>query len=87
MNIETLIKKKQETFGFKELQDLIENGMAWKMEGSVGRSAMDALTSGACFLPLKTFYDYYGNPVPSRDKLEDGTKGTLLNSQRFWDQH
>lgn len=87
MDIETLIKEQQEIHEFKELQDLIENGMAWKMEGSIGRRAMDALTSGACFLPLKRHKDYYGNVIPSREDLEDGTKGTLLNSQKFWDQH
>ena len=78
------INEFQEAYGYKELQDLINSGNAWKLEGSVGRSAMNALESGACYLPTKTYRDYYGNVVPSRDLLKKGTKGTLLNSQRFW---
>ena len=28
--------------------------------------------------------DYWGNTVPSRDMLQDGTKGTLGKSINFW---
>jgi hypothetical protein len=78
------IKKLQKEFGFDNLQTLIESGNAWKMEGSIGRSAMHALESGACFLPTVAHFDYYGNRVPSRKDLKDGTKGTMGNSKRFW---
>jgi hypothetical protein len=78
------IKKLQKEFGFAELQELINTGMAWKLEGSVGREAMQALEIGACMLPKKDNYDYYGNLVPSRDKLEPGTKGTYQNSKHYW---
>ena len=75
----------QEEFGYTELQGLINSGLAWQMEGSIGRSAMQALESGACYLPTKTYKDYYGNVIPDRNLLEEGTKGTLLNSKRFWE--
>lgn len=75
----------QEEFGLAELQGLINSGLAWQMEGSVGRLAMGALESGACYLPTKTYKDYYGNVIPDRNLLEDGSKGTLLNSKRFWE--
>jgi hypothetical protein len=80
------IKKFQKEFGFTELQELINTGMAWKMEGSVGREAMHALEMGACMLPKKDNYDYYGNLVPSRDKLKPGTKGTYQNSKNYWNR-
>lgn len=83
MDIER-IREFQEAYGYKELQALIESGDVWKMEGSMGRGAMDSLESGACFLPEEPRRDYYGNRIPSRNELKEGSKGTLLNSQRFW---
>lgn len=78
------INEFQEAYGYKELQDLINSGSAWKMEGTVGRIAMRSLESGACYLPESFHTDFYGNVIPSRNALKEGTKGTLLNSQRFW---
>jgi len=77
------IQELQKSYGFDEMQKLIDNGMAWKLEGFVGRQAMSALESGACMLPEEQHQDYYGNIVPSRNDLKEG-KGTLVNSQEFW---
>lgn len=71
----------EETFS---LQKMIHSGAAWKMEGSIGRAAMNALESGACFLPNISHFDYYRNRVPARKELKKGTKGTLENSKRFY---
>ena len=78
------ITELQEAHGLKQMQDLINSGDAWKMEGSYGRAAMANLESGACMLPTESHVDYWGNMVPSRDMLQDGTKGTLENSINFW---
>jgi hypothetical protein len=59
-----------------QLQTLIDSGMAWKMEGAVGRAAMDAIRSGACVLGKVPFTDYWGNRIPSRYEVEPGTKGS-----------
>jgi hypothetical protein len=83
MNFQS-IKKLQEIYGFKEIQDMINSGQAWKMEGSYGREAMRLLESGVCMLPKKDTLTFYRNLVPSRDKLQAGTKGTFKNSQTFW---
>lgn len=69
----------------KVLQDMIDDGTAWRMEGAVGRAAMAALESGMCFLPLQGHKDYYGNTVPPRTVLKAGTKGTLEHSAAYWD--
>jgi len=37
-------------------------------------------------LPLEPRIDYYGNRVPSRNMLKQGTKGTFLNSVNFWNR-
>ena len=74
----------QKMYGVTSLQNKINNGMAWKLEGSFGRAAMSALEDGACMLPEERHSDCYGTTVPSRNDLEPGTKGTLLNSQNFW---
>jgi len=84
MNFQS-IKKLQETYGFKEMQDMINSGQAWKMEGSYGREASRLLDSGACMLPKEFKIDTYGNTVPNRDVLKAGTKGTYLNSKKFWE--
>lgn len=74
----------QKQYGMTQMQDYINNGMVWNLEGCVGRSAMDMLKSGACMLPVEQHEDYYGHIIPSRNQLEEGTTGTLLNSQNFW---
>jgi hypothetical protein len=58
-------------------QELINNGMAWRLEGSVGRTAMRLIEQGVCALGLKSYRDYYGNKVPSRDEVKAGTKGSI----------
>ena len=83
MNYQT-IKKLQKEHGYSEMQSMIDSGMVWGMEGSMGRYAMDLLECGACMLPKKAHRDYYGSRIPSRDELKDGTKGTYKNSVRYY---
>ena len=78
------IKSLQKVYGYNDIQEQINSGLAWKLEGSVGRYAMDLLEAGVCMLPKKAKIDYYGNRVPSRDELKEGTKGTYQNSKNFW---
>lgn len=59
-----------------ELQRRINSGTAWKLEGSYGRIAMDAITAGECMLGEESCHDYYGNYVPSRYEVLEGTKGS-----------
>lgn len=56
-------------------QELVNNGMAWRLEGTVGRTAMDLIDSFKIGLGEEGHYDYYGNYVPSRYDVEEGTKG------------
>ncbi len=58
------------------MQELINSGTAWKLEGSVGRSAMALIESGECMLGEEGHRDYYGNYVPSRHEVQAGTKGS-----------
>lgn len=84
MTIKQIIKL-QKQYGYTEIQQLINSGRAWILEGSYGRAAMACLKNGECFLPLTSFKDYYGNHVPSRKELKPDTMGTLGNSQIFWE--
>ena len=59
------------------LQHAIDTGLAWRLEGSIGRAAMDAIEAGVCVLGEEGHRDYYGNYVPSRHEVEPGTKGSL----------
>jgi hypothetical protein len=85
MSLEEL-KNLQEQEGFAQLQDWIDSGVAWKMEGSVGRSAMDAITTGVCWLSEHPKLDYWGNRIPSRDEVKSGSKGSLQHSINFYSQ-
>lgn len=60
---------------FLSLQRAINSGM-WGLQGSYGRSMMDAINSGRCLLGPSRAKDYYGNVIPSRDDVKQGTKGS-----------
>lgn len=78
------IRELQKQYEVSYYQEIIDNGMAWKMEGRIGRKCMSYLSSGVCYLPLKTHYDYWGNEVPSRTNVPYGTMGSLSLSKEFW---
>lgn len=79
------IIKLQEKTGYQELQKMIDTGDVWHFSGATGRAAMDALRSGACWLPVESYKDHYGNRIPSRNELKPGTTGTLENSINYYD--
>ena len=78
------IEKLQEKYGVKKLQELINTGVAWRLEGAVGREAMAALKEGSCTLPENAQTDYWGNRVPSLNEVKPGTTGSFQNAQDFW---
>ena len=65
------------------MQALIDSGMAWKLEGSTGRAAMDAIEAGVCILGEEGHTDYWGNYVPSRYEVKPGTKGSVEYAERM----
>jgi hypothetical protein len=67
------------------LQGLIDSGMAWKLEGHIGRQAMAAIESGHCVLGETAHFDYYGNRVPSRTEVKKGSLGSLEYADEFHD--
>jgi len=61
---------------YEAIQKAINSGMGWKMQGSYGRTMMDAIRSGCCMLGVHQAQDYYGNIIPSRDDVKEGTYGS-----------
>jgi len=61
---------------YQAIQRAINQGV-WGMQGSYGRAMMDAIRSGHCLLGARDFNDYYGNHIPSRDQVKEGTKGSM----------
>lgn len=61
---------------YQSIQRAINTG-SWSLQGSYGRSMMEAIQSGRCMLGAQEFRDYYGNPIPSRDQVKEGTKGSM----------
>lgn len=76
----------QKAYNVNQIQDQINSGLCWRLEGSIGRFAMDCLEAGVCMLPLQRKIDYYGQVVPSRNDLKSGTKGTFQNAANFWNR-
>jgi len=62
---------------FEALQRAINSGSAWSFQGSYGRSMMEAIESGHCLLGKTDARNYYGNHIPSRTQVVNGTKGSL----------
>jgi len=61
---------------FASVQRAINGGM-WGLQGSYGRTMMEAIESGRCLLGKTGARDYYGNYIPSRDEVKEGTKGSI----------
>jgi hypothetical protein len=61
---------------YKSLQRAINAGVAWQFQGHYGRSMMEAIKEGRCLLGLNDCHDYYGNHIPSRTQIKEGTKGS-----------
>ena len=61
---------------FLSIQRAINSGSAWSFQGSYGRAMMEAIKSGACMLGRSDARDYYGNHIPSRTQVKEGTKGS-----------
>jgi len=78
------ITELQKTYGYAEMQKLIDSGECWKFEGTFGRSAMNMLENGVCLLSEKITTDYYGNFIPSRSDVKEGSVGSLELAQTFW---
>lgn len=62
-------------------QELIDSGMAWQLEGSVGRQCKRLIDEGKCVLG-KVGYRFSVAYVPSRYEVEPGTPG----SQEYADE-
>jgi hypothetical protein len=61
---------------YASIQRAINSGL-WGLQGSYGRTMMEAIESGYCLLGRSRARDYYGNTIPSRDDVQEGTKGSL----------
>jgi len=58
------------------MQDAIDSGLAWQLEGSFGRAAASAISQGDAMLGHEGRTDAYGNYVPSRYEVEPGSAGS-----------
>lgn len=60
----------------KAMQALINTGTVWSLPGSYGRAAMAALEAGDVMLGTEPGRDYWGNRIPARHEVQEGTKGS-----------
>lgn len=68
--------KDPETY-YKIIQFLINDGTAWKLQGSYGRTMMRAISTGYCLLGHKGHRDYYDSYIPSRKEVSPHSKGSF----------
>jgi len=75
---------------YEAIQKAINTGL-WGLQGSYGRTMMDAINEGYCMLGHNDARDYYGNHIPSRDQVQAGTKGSFdyvaAECGEGWAQH
>ena len=80
------------TFGLKDVQNIEDgaedefeafasiqraiNSCMWSLQGSYGRAMMGAIEEGRCMLGRASCRDYWGNRIPARSEVQDGTKGS-----------
>jgi hypothetical protein len=60
-----------------EIQKSINTGIVWRLEGSAGRNAMNAIEDGLCILGTTRHRDPFGNVIPARTDVQEGTKGSI----------
>jgi hypothetical protein len=76
--VETLSGQSDDLDAYLEaMQVLIDDGTAWKIEGTFGRNAMSLIEMGHLTLGPVGFHDAYGNYIPSRYEVKPGTKGSV----------
>jgi len=80
-----VITKLQKQYGVYDMQLAIIDGSIWSMEGTMGRSAMDALETGACYLGDVHTFDYWGNRIPAISEVEEGSVGSMQNTIGYWE--
>ena len=73
-NIETEAEVDEQEL-YASIQRAINGGM-WSLQGSYGRAMMQAISDGWRLLGTQSFNDYYGNRIPSRTEVKEGTKGS-----------
>jgi hypothetical protein len=61
---------------FQAVQRAINSGSAWSLQGSYGRTMMQAIVDGYCILGKNSTRDYYGNHIPSRFDVQPGSVGS-----------
>jgi len=52
------------------------NSNMWSLQGSYGHTMMEHIQGGLCMLGLTGTHDAYGNYIPSRFEVLEGTKGS-----------
>ena len=60
---------------YRSIQRAI-NAKSWSFQGSYGRVMMEAISYGYCLLGKEYAHDYYGNRIPSRSEVREGSKGS-----------
>ena len=65
------------------IQQLIDSGTAWLLEGHVGRQCMAAIENGYAVLGPVAHRDYWGNRIPSRTEVVPGTLGSIEYANRL----
>lgn len=72
-----------------QLQDWVDSGVAWHLEGSVGRQASDLLAAGVLVLGPNRTRDYWGTAIPAYTDVldEPDSSGSVANAEAWWAEH
>jgi hypothetical protein len=76
MVVDGLAENDSLEYRVEAMQYLIDTGLAWTLQGRVGREAMVLIEAGYCTLGPEPMRDAYGGRIPSKFEVEPGTKGS-----------
>jgi hypothetical protein len=80
LNVDDIIEyengEQDEQDTIRMFQIAVNDGSAWRLQGSYGREAMALIDAGHIMLGKVAQQDYYGNLLPARTDVVKGSKGS-----------
>lgn len=78
------VRQLQKRYGVAKVQQLIDNGEAFRFEGEFGELVWSMIHSGACMLPNVVYKDHTGKMIAARQMVPKGSVGSFQRCSDYW---
>lgn len=78
------IKKIQRKYGVGKVQELIDSGKAFMIQGDFEELIWSMIYSGACMLPDLVHKNHQGTRIATRAMVPSGSPGSFKRCQSYW---